>query len=84
MIAHPTIHLPNDVILSPVGSARNLGVIFYSNLTFSDHISAVSKSCLYHIRDLRRISAIPSISYHSVWWGRFPTFQTPCAPQFTL
>jgi exonuclease III len=51
----PTIHLPNDVILSPVHSARNLGVIFDSNLTFSDHISAVSKSCLYHIRDLRRI-----------------------------
>ena len=52
---HPTIHLPNNVILSPVHSARNLGVIFDSNLTFSDHISAVSKSCLYHIRDLRRI-----------------------------
>ena len=31
---HPTIHLPNDVILSPVDSARNLGVIFDSNLTF--------------------------------------------------
>ena len=52
---HPTIHLPNDVILSPVDSARNLGVIFDSSLTFSNHISAVSKSCLYHIRDLRRI-----------------------------
>ena len=24
---HPTIHLPNDVILPPVDSARNLGVI---------------------------------------------------------
>ena len=52
---HPTIHLPKDVILSPVDSARNLGVIFDSNLSFSDHISAVSKSCVYHIRDLRRI-----------------------------
>ncbi|MFA9289573.1 MAG: reverse transcriptase domain-containing protein, partial [Weeksellaceae bacterium] len=52
---HPTIHLPNNVILSPVDSARNLGVIFDCNLTYSDHISAVSKSCLYHIRDLRRI-----------------------------
>ena len=41
--------------LSPVYSARNLGVIFDSNLTFSQHISAVSKSCFYHIRDLRRI-----------------------------
>ena len=52
---HPTIHLPNDLILSPVDSARNLGVIFDNNLTISDHLSAVSKSCLYHIRDLRRI-----------------------------
>ena len=52
---HPTIHLPNDVILPPIDSARNLGVIFDSNPTLSDHISAVSKSCLYHIRDLRRI-----------------------------
>jgi hypothetical protein len=39
---HPTIRLPNDVILSPVNSGRNLGVIFDSNVTFSDHISAVS------------------------------------------
>ena len=31
---HSTIHLPNDVILSPVDSARNLGVIFHSNLNF--------------------------------------------------
>jgi hypothetical protein len=40
---HPTIRLPNDVILSPVDLARNLGVIFDSNLTFSYHISSVSK-----------------------------------------
>jgi hypothetical protein len=31
-----------------------LGVIFDSNLTLSQHISSVSKSCFYHIRDLRR------------------------------
>ena len=49
------IHLPNNVTLSPVYSARNLGVLFDSNLTFSQQISAVSKSCFYHIRDLRRI-----------------------------
>ena len=54
-LSNPIIHLPNNVTLSPVNSARNLGVIFDSNLTFSQHISAVSKSCFYHIRDLRRI-----------------------------
>ena len=54
-LSNPIIHLPNNVTLSPVHSARNLGVIFDSNLTFSQHISAVSKSCFFHIRDLRRI-----------------------------
>jgi hypothetical protein len=54
-INSPTIHLPNGVTLSPVTSARNLGVIFDSNLTFSQHIASLSKSCFYHIRDLRRI-----------------------------
>jgi len=38
---NPTIHLPNNVILSPVDSPRNLGVIF--------------KSCFHNIRDLRCI-----------------------------
>jgi hypothetical protein len=54
-LSHPTISLPNSVTLSPVDSARNLGVIFDSTLSFSEHISAISKSCLYHIRDLRRL-----------------------------
>jgi hypothetical protein len=54
-IKSPLIHLPNGVTLSPVTSARNLGVIFDSNLNFSQHISSVSKSCFFHIRDLRRI-----------------------------
>lgn len=30
-------------------------MIFDSNFTFSEHISSVSKSCFYHIRDLRRV-----------------------------
>ena len=54
-LSNPIIHLPNNITLSPVHSARNLGIIFDSNLTFSQHISAVSKSRFYHIRDLRRI-----------------------------
>jgi hypothetical protein len=39
----------------PAISARNLGVIFDSKLSFTEHISAISKSCLYHIRDLKRL-----------------------------
>ena len=36
-------------------SARNLGFIFDEHLTFSDQISAISKACYYHIRQLRCI-----------------------------
>jgi len=51
---NPTIYLPNNVILSPVDSARNLGVIFDKNLSFAQHISSISKSCFLNIRDQRR------------------------------
>ena len=36
-------------------SAQNLGFIFDKHLAFSDQISSVSKSCYYHIRQLRCI-----------------------------
>jgi len=54
-INNPTIHLPNNVILSPVDAARNFGVIFDKNLSFVQYISCISKSCFLNIRDLRRI-----------------------------
>jgi hypothetical protein len=34
---HPTISLPDNVTLSPAISARNLGVIFASKLSFTEH-----------------------------------------------
>ena len=39
----------------PEKSAHNLGVIFDKNFNFRSHISAICRSCIYHIRDLRRI-----------------------------
>ena len=39
----------------PAKSARNLGLIFDKNFNFRSHISAICSSCIYHIRDLRRI-----------------------------
>ena len=53
----------NDLDLSKIDnsslnttlSARNLGFIFDENLTFSDQISSLSKSCYSHIRQLRCI-----------------------------
>jgi len=50
-----TTHLLSNVILSPVDSARNLGVIFDKNMSFAQHISSISKSCFLNMRDLRRI-----------------------------
>jgi Reverse transcriptase (RNA-dependent DNA polymerase)/Endonuclease-reverse transcriptase len=54
-ISEPTLTLSSDTIIKPASSARNLGIIFDSNLSFSDHISHLSKTCFSHIRDLRRI-----------------------------
>jgi len=54
ILYNPTIHLPNNVILSPVDSARNRGVICDKNLSFAQHISSISTSCFPNIRDLRR------------------------------
>ena len=41
--------------LNTTHSACNLGFIFDKHLTFSDQISALSKSCYSHIRELRCI-----------------------------
>jgi len=47
----------NNSSLTTTHSARKLGFIFDEHLTFSDQISSVSKSCYYHIRQLRCIRA---------------------------
>ena len=39
----------------PAKSARNLGVIFDKNFNFRSYMSAICSSCIYHIRDIRRI-----------------------------
>ena len=54
-IHNPKLTISSNTTIQPVSSARNLGIIFDSNLSFSDHISYISKSCFSHIRDLRRI-----------------------------
>ena len=49
----PLAVLDNE--MNPADSARNLGVFFDGGLNFRQHISQVSSSCFYHIRDLKRI-----------------------------
>ena len=46
-----------NISLNATHSASNLGFIFDENLTFSDQISSLSRSCYYHIRQLRCIRA---------------------------
>jgi hypothetical protein len=54
-VSDPTLLMPSQVTISPANSARNLGVVFDSELSMTQHISSVSKSCFLSIRDLRRI-----------------------------
>ena len=55
------LSLSNDII--PVSSsARNLGFIFDSDMSFSDQINSLSKSCHFHIRDIRRIRHLLPLS----------------------
>jgi len=54
-VSDATLHMPSNITINPSDTARNLGVIFDSSLTMSDHISSVSKSCFMSLRDLRRI-----------------------------
>jgi hypothetical protein len=50
----PSMNLGPTTII-PTDNAKNLGVIFQSDLSLTNHISAVVKSCFFHIRDLKRI-----------------------------
>jgi len=51
----PTLAIDSNTTVTPVNSARNLGILVDNHLSFNDQITALSKSCYYHIRDLRRI-----------------------------
>ena len=42
----------------PTVSARNLGFIFDSHLTFSHQVSSVSRAVFYHTREFRRIRPV--------------------------
>ena len=60
-----TLSLGNDII--PVSSsARNLGFIFDSDMSFTDQINSLSKSCHFHIRDIRRIRHLLPLSAATV------------------
>ena len=45
------MNVTSDVTLFLVPEARNLGVLFDSNLSRSSHISSITKSCFSNIRE---------------------------------
>ena len=49
-------------ILSWMNSAQNLGFIFDSDMSFPDQINSLSKSCHFHIRDIRHIRHLLPLS----------------------
>ena len=53
-VADSSISFKN-IALCHTDSARNLGVIFDSNLNFKNHISSICRSSFFHIRQLRQI-----------------------------
>ena len=55
-------YLSAMISLPVSSSARNLGFIFDSDMSFSDQINSVSKSCHFHIRDIRRIRHLLPLS----------------------
>jgi hypothetical protein len=50
----PTLNFAGSELL-PVASARNLGVVLDSELSFASHISKVCQTSHYHIRQIRRV-----------------------------
>jgi Reverse transcriptase (RNA-dependent DNA polymerase) len=57
-IPDPSIHLSTNSshhTFTSDAAVRNLGITFDPHLSFSNHISSLSRSCFMHIRDLRRI-----------------------------
>src|SRR6266853_5810273 len=60
-VADPTLTL-GTASISSSDHAKNLGVIFQSDLSLDKHISAIVSSCFYHIRDLKRIRSSLSLN----------------------
>ena len=57
LLPHFPINILGNQVL-PAQSARNLGVVFYSNFNISNHVSQVIKSTRVHARDLYRIRSL--------------------------
>ena len=52
---NPSFAIDPTTVLQPATHARNLGFLIDNILSFDQQISALSRACSYHLRDLRRI-----------------------------
>ena len=57
----PPTHILNQSV-TPAPSVSNLGVNFDESFNFKQHMSKTCRCCFYHIRDLRRIRRLLSLS----------------------
>ena len=70
-----TLSLGNDII--PVSSsARNLGFIFDSDMSFTDQINSLSKSCHFHMI-ISETSVVFVISFLFLQLQRLPIHSSP-------
>ncbi len=58
--AKPTIHHDINIKIDslsvpPTRTARNLGVVLDNQLTFSDHVASIARSCRYALYNIRKI-----------------------------
>jgi len=54
------LHFGNEII-KPSSQARNIGILFDSNLTMIPHINNICRSSFYHLRNIARILKFISI-----------------------
>ena len=54
-LTNPSFIIDPNTILQPTAHARNLGFFVDNNLNLNQQIATLSRSCSYHLRDLRRI-----------------------------
>ena len=80
------VNLPVNIInlgsntISPRDSAKNLGIIFHTDMSMDKHISSIIKSCFLQLRDFRRFHTVARIVTNSFHFSHI----TPNSQIFTL
>ena len=57
---------PGSNTISPSDCAKNLGLIFQTDMSMDKHVSSIVKSCFLQLRDFRDVSVLLSLKLHAV------------------